>query len=66
MIEKNIEKLRRETQSLLVEKALEIACKAHKDQKRKGDGSPYIAHPVSVALKLSSAGFPENVVASAP
>jgi len=49
----------------LVRRALAIAVEAHKDQKRKGDGSPYIGHPVAVALMLASAGFTEQVIAAA-
>lgn len=48
----------------LVEKALAIAIEAHKEQRRKGDGSPYIGHPVAVAIKLASTGFPEQVIAA--
>jgi len=45
----------------LVEKAYNFAKDAHKDQFRK-DGSPYIIHPVSVALILAKLGFQEDVV----
>ncbi len=64
-INEYIEKLRRQTLSSFVDRALRIAIEAHQDQKRKGDGSPYIIHPVAVALKLASAGFSEKVIAAA-
>lgn len=46
----------------LYEKALKLASEAHKDQKRKHDGSPYIVHPVMVARILSQNNFGENIV----
>jgi len=49
----------------LVEKALRIALLAHKNQVRKGDGTPYIVHPIMVALKLAKYSFPDEVVAAA-
>lgn len=49
----------------LVEKALRIAVEAHQGQHRKGDNSPYIAHPVMVALMLRERGFSDRVVAAA-
>ncbi len=51
--------------TLLLEKAARIAVEAHAQQKRKGDGSPYIVHPFLVALKLAQHGFHETVIASA-
>ena len=43
--------------------ALEFAALAHKDQVRKdSEKTPYFSHPVAVALILSKAGFPEEVV----
>ncbi len=48
----------------LVEKAREIATKAHEGQVRKSDGSPYIHHPVAVAELLEEAGFNDEVVAA--
>jgi len=36
----------------LTEKALQIAITAHTGQVRKSDDTPYIAHPVMVALML--------------
>ena len=43
----------------ITEKATRIAARAHKDQIRKGDNTPYITpyivHPIMVALKLQTA-----------
>ena len=49
----------------MVEKALRIATEAHLGQVRKGDSSPYIVHPVMVALKLREHRFSDTVVAAA-
>jgi (p)ppGpp synthase/HD superfamily hydrolase len=48
----------------LVDTAIRIAIDAHKDQKRKSDGFPYIAHPFSVALMLQKHGFRDEVVSA--
>ncbi|MHC5251181.1 HD domain-containing protein [Listeria kieliensis] len=48
----------------MYEKALEFARKAHASQKRKITGEKYFSHPFNVARILSSAGFPEYVVAA--
>jgi (p)ppGpp synthase/HD superfamily hydrolase len=48
----------------LYEQALNIAVKAHKEQTRKHDGSPYISHPIIVGRILEKAGFSEIVVAA--
>ncbi len=48
----------------LVEKALRLSVEAHKNQIRKGDSSPYIVHPVTVALMLRQHGFSDEVVAA--
>jgi len=50
--------------SSLVVKAYEIAKTLHGSQLRK-DGSPYISHPVEVALILAIQGFDEDVVSAA-
>ena len=42
-----------------------IAVEAHKGQRRKADGQPYIIHPFMVALKLAKYDFPDKVVAAA-
>jgi len=49
----------------IIEQAMRISLEAHKGQKRKGENTPYIIHPVMVALKLQSHNFPDFVVASA-
>ena len=51
--------------SVLIERALAIAAVAHKDQVRKEGATPYIVHPVMVALDLHTRGFSETVVAAA-
>lgn len=50
--------------SALVEKAALLALQAHEGQVRKHDSSPYIVHPVSVALILSRHGFSDTVIAA--
>lgn len=49
----------------LYERALKLAIRAHDGQKRKHDGSAYVAHPIIVARLVEEAGFPETVVAAA-
>lgn len=48
----------------LVTKAYEFAKKLHGNQTRK-DGTPYIGHPVDVALILAQLNFDESVVSAA-
>lgn len=48
----------------LVSKAADFALKMHEGQFRKGDGRPYIVHPIGVALKVASVA-PENHTAIA-
>lgn len=48
----------------LVDKAARIAVAAHKDQKRKTDGSPYIVHPFMVAQKLTRYDFSLEAIAA--
>ena len=49
-----------------IEKAIATAVKLHKNQKRKGDGkTPYIVHPVSVALIMAPYIKDEDVIAAA-
>ena len=52
-------------ESELVAAALAFARGAHAGQIRKGDGSPYIVHPIEVARLLHEAGFRETVIAAA-
>jgi (p)ppGpp synthase/HD superfamily hydrolase len=49
----------------VVERAAKIALLAHNGQTRKGDGSPYIIHPLMVAMKLNQYGFDDKIVAAA-
>ena len=49
--------------SKLIQKATEIMIKAHGDQKRKTDGSPYINHPQAVADMLKENNFSDIVIA---
>lgn len=46
-------------------RALRLATEAHAGQRRKVDGSPYISHPLGVALILQRAGYDETLVAAA-
>lgn len=48
----------------MVTKALEFAIKAHEGQIRKGDGKPYIIHPINVAIIIARANFPDLVIAA--
>ncbi len=49
----------------LIERAAKIAALAHAGQVRKGDGSPYVAHPFMLALMLVRNGFSDTPVAAA-
>lgn len=49
----------------LIEKAARIMAEAHANQKRKNDNSPFIVHPVMVALKLAKFDFQDAVIAAA-
>lgn len=46
----------------LIEKAIEIATKAHDGQYRKTTDIPYITHPFSVGMMLSMYGYSEEVI----
>lgn len=47
--------------SHLLDKAIIFAAKAHETQTRKGDGRPYILHPMSVMFRiLSFKGFKQS------
>jgi (p)ppGpp synthase/HD superfamily hydrolase len=48
----------------VIEKALQIAAKAHVNQRRKGSDIPYIVHPVAVGMILMKAGYDETLVAA--
>lgn len=50
----------------LASEAYEFAAAAHDGQQRKGDGSPYINHPVELARLLTEAGYEdEELIAAA-
>jgi len=49
----------------LIEKAIRIIVVAHANQKRKNDGSPYVVHPLMVAIKLMKYNFSDEVIAAA-
>jgi guanosine-3',5'-bis(diphosphate) 3'-pyrophosphohydrolase len=49
----------------LLARAYEFARRAHESQRKRGDGSPFIGHPVTVAGLLDEADQPEEVVAAA-
>jgi (p)ppGpp synthase/HD superfamily hydrolase len=48
----------------MVSVALSLAYKAHRDQVRKGNGTPYVDHPIAVAHMLFEAGYDPHVVAA--
>jgi (p)ppGpp synthase/HD superfamily hydrolase len=48
--------------SLAFERALRLAASGHRDQVRKGSNTPYIEHPMAVALILDRSGFDEDIV----
>jgi len=49
----------------LLEKAHRLMLKAHGQQVRKTDGSPYVVHPMMVAKKLARLNFHDEVIAAA-
>lgn len=49
---------------VIIDKALQIASKAHQRQCRKGTDIPYIAHPVAVGIILLKAGYRDEVAAA--
>ena len=46
----------------LLDTAIEVAARTHRDQLRKGTDVPYIAHPYGVGLMLARAGYDEEVI----
>ncbi len=48
----------------IIENAAAIAAIAHRNQTRKNDDTPYVMHPISVAVTLARHGFPDAVVAA--
>ncbi|MEZ6047521.1 MAG: HD domain-containing protein [Planctomycetaceae bacterium] len=53
--------------SELIERALRLSARAHREQQRKASDLPYLMHPVAVTLILAQAGFEaeENILAAA-
>ena len=49
----------------LVRDAFEFAVDAHLGQERKGDGSPYIRHPIAVARLLEANGLADDAMLAA-
>jgi len=50
--------------NLSIDNAIGLVLKWHAGQTRKGDGSPYIIHPVAVATILAKNGFSDETVAA--
>ncbi len=48
----------------IVEKALQVASKAHRKQCRKNTDIPYITHPVAVGMILLKAGYNDELIAA--
>ena len=46
----------------MIDLAIEIAAKAHRNQVRKGTDIPYITHPFAVGIILFRAGCPDEVI----
>src|SRR5438477_6239669 len=44
-----------------LDRALIVAARAHRDQRRKGSDVPYVQHPAHVAILLLKCGLPEDV-----
>lgn len=51
--------------SPLVERAMRVAARCHRDHRRKASDLPYISHPASVALILARAGFLDDAILAA-
>ncbi|MFN2431337.1 MAG: HD domain-containing protein [Gemmatimonadota bacterium] len=49
----------------LLERAVRLAVRRHQGQLSKGDGEPFITHPVAVALLCGRAGLDDATVAAA-
>ena len=48
----------------MIDLAIEVAVRAHKNQVRKGTDLPYITHPLAVGMLLAKAGCPDEVIAA--
>ena len=56
--------LERGKQVDLIDRAIEVAAKAHKKQKRKGTRKAYITHPFAVGVLLAKAGCSKELIAA--
>ena len=45
----------------IVKKAYDLACDAHKEQKRES-GEPYVTHPIDVAIILAEMGMDTSTI----
>ena len=48
----------------LIQRAIQFALIAHKDQFRKGDGAPYIIHPIEVGIILGRFNPIDSIIAA--
>jgi (p)ppGpp synthase/HD superfamily hydrolase len=48
----------------IIERALQLASRAHEGQYRKTTDIPYIAHPAAVGMMLMKAGYEDELVAA--
>jgi (p)ppGpp synthase/HD superfamily hydrolase len=48
----------------VIEKALQVASRAHEKQYRKETKIPYITHPVAVGMLLMKAGYEDDIIAA--
>ena len=48
----------------MIDSAIKVALKAHRDQFRKGTDIPYITHPLTVGIMLAKAGCSDEVIAA--
>lgn len=46
----------------MIDLAIQVAIKAHKNQVRKGTDIPYISHPLAVGIILAKAGCSDEVI----
>ena len=51
--------------SPLVERAMRVAARGHREQTRKASDLPYLTHPASVALLLAKAGITDDEILAA-
>ena len=58
-----IRRYRANTDLSMIEKAYDLACQAHEDQRRKS-GEPYIIHPISTAIILAELELDKETIAA--